>query len=50
MELKIYRLVLNNCSLPVMSSGNFAVVFMMKEEQTGKLYAVKCFLKENGSD
>ena len=30
----------------VMSSGNFAVVFKMKEESSGKLYAVKCFLKE----
>ena len=31
---------------PIMSSGNFAVVFKMQDEQTGKLYAVKCFLKE----
>ncbi len=31
---------------PVMSSGNFAVVFKMKDERDGKLYAVKCFLKE----
>ena len=30
----------------VMSSGNFAVVFKMKEESSGKLYAVKCFLRE----
>ena len=30
----------------VMTSGNFAVVFKMKDEQTGKLYAVKCFLKD----
>ena len=29
-----------------MSSGNFAVVFKMKEESSGKLYAVKCFLRE----
>jgi TPR repeat protein len=29
-----------------MSSGNFAVVFKMKDEATGKLHAVKCFLKE----
>ena len=29
-----------------MSSGNFAVVFKMKDEQTGKLYALKCFTKE----
>ena len=31
---------------PMMSSGNFAVVFKMRNEQTGKLYAVKCFIKE----
>ena len=30
----------------MMTSGNFAVVFKMKDEQTGKLHAVKCFLKE----
>jgi serine/threonine protein kinase len=29
-----------------MTSGNFAVVFKMKDEQSGKLYAVKCFTKE----
>lgn len=30
----------------VMTSGNFAVVFKMKDVQSGKLYAVKCFLKD----
>ena len=30
----------------VMSSGNFAVVFKMQDKQTGKFYAVKCFLRE----
>jgi tetratricopeptide (TPR) repeat protein len=29
-----------------MTSGNFAVVFKMKDEQSGKFYAVKCFTKE----
>ena len=29
-----------------MSSGNFAVVFKMKDESSGKRYAVKCFLRE----
>lgn len=29
-----------------MSSGNFAVVFKMKDKETGKLHAVKCFLRE----
>lgn len=31
---------------PIMSSGNFAVVFKMIDEKTEKLYAIKCFLKE----
>ncbi len=31
---------------PFMSSGNFAVVFKMKDIKTGKLYAVKCFSRE----
>ena len=31
---------------PVMYSGNFAVVFKMEDRKTGKLYAVKCFLRE----
>ena len=31
---------------PVMSSGNFAVVFKMKDIETGKMYAVKCFTRE----
>ena len=31
---------------PYRSSGAFAVVFKMKEEQTGKCYALKCFLEE----
>ena len=45
-KLSNLRPVLDNEGLPVMSSGNFAVVFKMMDEQTGKLYAVKCFLKE----
>ena len=31
---------------PVMSSGNFAVVFKMRSERDGSLYALKCFTKE----
>ena len=31
---------------PIMSSGNFAVVFKMKDVHTGKLHAVKCFIRE----
>ena len=30
---------------PYRSSGAFAVVFKMKDEQTGKCYALKCFTK-----
>ena len=45
-ELKHLRPVLDEEGEPIMSSGNFAVVFKMKDEQTGKLYAMKCFLKE----
>ena len=45
-QLKHLRPVLDDDGMPVMSGGNFAVVFKMKDEQTGKLHAVKCFLKE----
>ena len=45
-QLNNLRPVLNDDGEPVMSSGNFAVVFKMKDEQTGKLHAVKCFLKD----
>ena len=45
-QLKHLRPVLGEDGEPVMTSGNFAVVFKMKDEKTGKLYAVKCFTKE----
>ena len=45
-ELSYLRPVLDDGGLPVMTSGNFAVVFKMKDEQNGKFYAVKCFTKE----
>lgn len=45
-ELSYLRPVLGDDGLPVMTSGNFAVVFKMKDEQSGKLYAVKCFIKD----
>ena len=45
-ELSCLRPVLGDDGLPVMTSGNFAVVFKMKDERDGKLYAVKCFTKE----
>ncbi len=45
-ELSCLRPVLNDNGEPVMTSGNFAVVFKMKDERDGNLYAVKCFTKE----
>ena len=45
-ELTTLRAVLGNDGQPVLTSGNFAVVFKMKDEETGKLYALKCFTKE----
>ncbi len=40
------RPVLGNDGRPFMSSGNFAVVFKMRDIETEKLYAVKCFTRE----
>jgi hypothetical protein len=45
-QLKHLRPVLDKDGNPVMSSGNFAVVFKMRDEGSGKFHAVKCFLKE----
>lgn len=45
-ELINFRPVLGDYGHLVMTSGNFAVVFKMKDERNGKLYAVKCFTKE----
>lgn len=45
-ELNYLYPVLNDNGQPVMTSGNFAVVFKMKDKQTGNTYAVKCFTKE----
>ena len=44
--LSTLRPVYDEAGEIVMSSGNFAVVFKMKDESSGKLYAVKCFLRE----
>ena len=38
--------VLDDHGEPYRSSGAFAVVFKMKDEQTGKCYALKCFTEE----
>ena len=40
------RPVLDINGNPIMSSGNFAVVFKMKNVETDKMYAVKCFTRE----
>lgn len=38
--------VLDKYGEPYRSSGAFAVVFKMKDEQTGKYYALKCFTED----
>ena len=38
--------VLDDHGEPYRSSGAFAVVFKMEDEQTGKCYALKCFTEE----
>ena len=45
-ELSYLRPVLNNGDMPVMSVGGFSIVFKMEDKRDGKLYAVKCFTKE----
>lgn len=45
-ELTNLRPVLGDDRQPVMTSGNFAVVFKMQDTETGKFYALKCFTKE----
>ena len=45
-ELSFLRPVLDDEGQPIMSAGGFSVVFKMKDERNGKLYAVKCFTKE----
>ncbi len=39
------RPVLDDKGNPVMSISSFAVVFKMRDEQTKRLYAVKCFIR-----
>ena len=45
-KLSNLRPVLDGNGNPIMSNGNFAVVFKMKDVNDGRYYAVKCFLKE----
>ncbi|MBO7568380.1 MAG: hypothetical protein J6T60_14940 [Bacteroidales bacterium] len=40
------RPVLGADGNPVMSSGNFAVVFKMQDQSNGKIYALKCFTRD----
>lgn len=40
------RPVLDKDGVPVMSSGNFAVVFKMQDIETNDYFAVKCFTRE----
>ena len=44
-ELKDLRLVYDDQGHPIMSSGNFAVVFKM-QTPTGQYHALKCFLRD----
>ena len=45
-KLSNLRPVLDNNGNPIMSGGNFAVVFKMQDIDTGRFFAVKCFIKE----
>ena len=45
-SLNYLRPVLDQSGNPVISSGNFAVVFKMRSEKDGRYYALKCFLKD----
>ena len=45
-QLAAYRLVTGADGNPVMSSGNYAVVFKMQDICDGSFHAVKCFLKD----
>lgn len=45
-KLSTLRPVLDDHGEPYRTSGAFAVVFKMKDENTGKYYALKCFTEE----
>lgn len=47
-ELSSLRPVLDDHDEPLRTSGAFAVVFKMQDEDTGKYYALKCFTEEQG--
>lgn len=45
-KLSSLRPVLNEEGEPIISCGNFSVVFKVKDVIDGKLYALKCFIKD----
>ena len=45
-QLASFRLVTGVDGNPVMSSGNYAIVFKMQDSRDGSFHAVKCFLKD----
>ena len=45
-KLSHLRPVMDNFGEPLRSSGAFAVVFKMQDEDTGRKYAIKCFIEE----
>lgn len=45
-ELNYLQPVLDDSGNPVMSCGNYAVVFKMRDEFTGERCALKCFIKD----
>lgn len=45
-ELSYLRPVLDEFGMPIMSSGNFAVVYKMQDSRDGKFHAVKCFTRD----
>ena len=47
-ELKNLRPVINGGE-PVMTSGNFAVVFKMQNEKSGEYFALKCFTQDQNN-
>ena len=45
-QLKNLRPVLDDDGNPIMSSGNYAVVFKMQDSSSGEYFAVKCFIRD----
>ena len=42
-ELSYLQPVMDDAGQPVMSSGDYSVVFKMRDKRDGKFYAVRCF-------